>query len=230
MQTFHINFIPCKTVLFCYIHMHGCLVVNPEEARQVRELFLRFANGHSLRDCWHYMQQYTNKYGNWKSETLVRNVLKNEVYMGRVKFQGKSYAGRHSPIIEEDIFRQVQEKLNAVRSSSGARTLLSGLLFCGCCGARFYGEHGNYSCCSRTRGDRRYVTAAHCKNKKWKIPHLDALVLHCIRQQEKYPDCSSADSPLPLRRQWIQSIVEKIILNEEQVTIVFLDGSSCGTP
>lgn len=201
-------------------------MVNPEEARQVKELYLRFADGHSLHDCWCYMRRYTNKYGNWKSETLVRNVLKNEVYIGKVKFQGKSYAGRHSPIIEDDLFYKVQEKLKINRPAFNARTLLSGLLFCGCCGARFYGEHGNYACCSRTRGDRRYVTAEHCTNKKWKIPELDALVLQAIRQQKTHAACPSADAALAIRRQWIQSIIEKILLNGEQATVFFRDGSS----
>lgn len=67
-----------------YDYVDGQLLVNEYEAIQVKDLFERFANGHSLHNCWLYMQnKYTTKYGAWKSETLVRNVLKNELYIGK---------------------------------------------------------------------------------------------------------------------------------------------------
>lgn len=172
-----------------YDYVDGELIVNDYEALQVRELYQRFLKGYSVYDCWKHMSQnYTTKYGGWNSETLVRNVLKNEVYTGKVKFQGKTYQGNHQPIISEDIFKQVQEifqgsdrKSSApLRSPFKASTLLSGLIYCGKCGARFHGEHGNYSCYSRTKGDAKRIIDPNCKNKKWKIPDLDKLVIDYI--------------------------------------------------
>ncbi|WP_173015531.1 MULTISPECIES: zinc ribbon domain-containing protein [unclassified Lactonifactor] len=58
--------------------------------------------------------------------------------------------------------------------------MLSGFIYCGKCGARFHGEHGNYSCYSRTKGDKKYIVDPNCKNKKWKIPDLDAVVTDYI--------------------------------------------------
>ena len=165
-----------------YDYVDGELIINEYEALQVRELYQRFLKGYSVYDCWRYMSKnYTTKYGGWNSETLVRNVLKNEVYTGKVKFKGKTYPGNHTPIISEDIFNQVQDifkgsdrkSSSPLRSPFKASTLLSGLIYCGKCGARFHGEHGNYSCYSRTKGDAKYVIDPNCKNKKWKIPDLD---------------------------------------------------------
>ena len=165
-----------------YDYVDGRLVINEEEARQVQELYERFRQGHSIHDCWQYMKsRYHTKYGGWNSETLVRNVLRNEVYIGKVKFNRQSYPGNHRPIIREELFREVQKLLqdrSQKDSSSGSsarkapftpRTLLSGLLYCGRCGARFHGEHGNYSCYSRTKGSRKYIKDPACRNRKWKI-------------------------------------------------------------
>lgn len=172
-----------------YDYVDGKLIINEYEALQVRELYQRFLKGYSVYDCWRYMsQKYTTKYGGWNSETLVRNVLKNEVYTGKVKFQGKTYPGNHQPIISEETFKQVQDIFresrrksdSPLRSPFKASTLLSGLVYCGKCGARFHGEHGNYSCYSRTKGDKKYVIDPNCKNKKWKMPDLDKLVIDYI--------------------------------------------------
>lgn len=173
-----------------YDYIDGKLVVNEYEALQVRDLYDRFVKGYPLHNCWRYMQdKYVNKYGGWSSETLVRSVLKNEVYIGKVKFKGVSYPGRHEPIITDRQFREVQEvfenskrgKSTFRRSPFKANTLLSGLVYCGNCGARYHGEHGNYSCYSRTKGDKKYITDPSCKNKKWKIPNLDAVVTNFVR-------------------------------------------------
>ncbi|MDE6128929.1 MAG: recombinase family protein [Lachnospiraceae bacterium] len=168
-----------------YDYADGCLIVNDYEALQVKELYERFASGHTLHECWRYMQKnYTTKYGAWSSETLVRHILQNDIYIGNVKFKGVSYKGRHEPIIPEELFYSVQDIFeNAKRNTPSfrrspfkAQTLLSNLIFCGKCGARFHGEHGNYACYSRTKGDRKYIIDPNCKNKKWKIADLDAIV------------------------------------------------------
>lgn len=172
-----------------YDYVDGNLVVNDYEALQVRELYERFEKGYSIHNCWQHMQKkYTTKYGGWKSETLTRNVLRNEVYIGKVKFGGKTYQGNHEPIIQEELFQKVQDifkyqrkgKATYGRSPFKASTLLSGFVYCENCGARFHGEHGNYSCYSRTKGDKKYIVDPNCKNKKWKIEILDQLVIDYI--------------------------------------------------
>ena len=172
-----------------YDYKDGNLIVNEYEALQVRELYERFEKGYSIHNCWKYMQsKYVTKYGGWKSETLIRNVLRNELYIGKVKFGGNLYPGQHQPIIPEELFYKVQSIMDNRRKDSNtsgrspfkASTLLSGFIYCGKCGARFHGEHGNYSCYSRTKGDKKYIVDPNCKNKKWKIPDLDAVVTDYI--------------------------------------------------
>ena len=240
-----------------YDYINGRLVINDTEARQVQELYERFRQGHSIHDCWQYMQsRYDTKYGGWKSETLVRNVLRNEVYIGKVKFKQKTYPGNHPPIIPETLFYEVQELLQKRKkenSFSGSgnlqktpftpRTLLSGLLYCERCSARFHGEHGNYSCYSRTKGSRKYIKNPACRNRKWQIAELDTLIIDAVCRLKfeplpATPEESSSPSPakllfhlltdtdthsLPHRRACLALLIDKIYLDEEQITIILQD-------
>ena len=141
-----------------YDYVDGQLIVNEKKARQVRELFERFCRGASIHDCWRHMQARYGTSGGWSSETQIRHVLVNEVYLGKVKFQGESYPGLHPPVIPEELFSRAQALLQERKSNHSAgsrpfapRTLLSGLLICGQCGARFHGEHGWYVCGGRRK-------------------------------------------------------------------------------
>lgn len=73
---------------------------------------------------------------------------------------------------------------------------MSSLVYCGKCGARFHGEHGNYSCYSRTKGDKKYIIDPNCRNKKWKIEALDKVVIDYISRL----DFSALESfrPMPV--------------------------------
>lgn len=150
-----------------YDYVDGQLIVNEKKARQVRELFERFCRGASIHDCWRHMQARYGASGGWSSETQIRHVLVNEVYLGKVKFQGESYPGLHPPVIPEELFSRAQALLQERKSSLSAgsrpfapRTLLSGLLICGQCGARFHGEHGWYVCSGRRKCRREKIAAS----------------------------------------------------------------------
>lgn len=170
-----------------YDYINGCLVVNEFKAAQVQEVFGRFLRGESI----HAIQKAMNeRYGGWSSHTLVRAVLKNPVYIGKVRFCGKEYDGEHSPIISAEMFGEVQ-RLLAERPTSESTVqktpfragyLLSGLLFCGGCGARYHANHGSYKCYSRSKCDKRYIIDQNCKSPDFDINELDLLVCGEIKR------------------------------------------------
>ena len=41
----------------------------------------------------------------------IKKLLKNTTYLGKVKFAGIESQGEHKPLIEEDLFKKIQEKL-----------------------------------------------------------------------------------------------------------------------
>lgn len=169
-----------------YDYVDGDLVVNEYEALQIKKVFEMCLKGQSINAIQKYMSKnYTNKYGNWSSHTLVLKVLRNDIYIGKVRFKGVSYNGNHKPIISADDFNQVQ---NLLKSSSRygnnqytktpfrANNLLTSLLYCKKCGARYFGNHGKYTCYSRAKTNRIKVLDPNCKNKHWKIEVLDEYI------------------------------------------------------
>lgn len=208
-----------------YDYIDGQLIVNEYEALQVKELYSRFLKGYSIHNCWQYMQKhYTTKYGAWKSEALVRNVLQNELYIGKVKFKGASYPGNHIPIIDTELFYKVQDIFHTSRrnmdgfkrSPFRSTSLLSSFIYCGKCSAKFHADHGNYSCYSRTKGDKKYIIDPNCKNKKWKINDLDNIVIQYVSKLNfhKLEKVSSPAKVLPdysNRIKEIEKQIEKLI-------------------
>lgn len=169
-----------------YDYENGRLIVNEFKTAQVREVFARFLRGESIHSIQKTMNEH---YGGWSSHTLIRNVLKNTVYIGKIRFNGKEYNGEHSPIISEEQFSEVQRLMSERRTENKpaektpfrAGYLLSGLLFCGNCGARYHADHGFYKCYSKTRADKRRVIDPHCKNPNQRIKVLDHLVCEEIK-------------------------------------------------
>ena len=169
-----------------YDYIDGRLIINEFKAIQVQEVFLRFLHGESIHSIQKSMQE---RYGGWSSHTLVRNALKNTVYIGRVRFGGKEYDGEHQPIISEETFFEAQRLMSKRRTDNAAEKtpfragyLLSGLVICGKCGARYHADHGSYKCYSRSKTDKRRIIDADCKNPNIRIEELDSFVCEEIKR------------------------------------------------
>lgn len=168
-----------------YDYINGRLVINEYKAMQVRAVFERFLKGESIHSIQKMMKE---RYGGWSSHTLVRAVLKNPIYIGKVRFGGKEYDGEHQPIISEEMFFEAQRLMSEKRVDNTAEKtpfragyLLSGSLFCGSCGARYHADHGFYKCYSRTKTDKRRIIDPCCKNPNIAIEELDRFVCEEIK-------------------------------------------------
>jgi site-specific DNA recombinase len=167
-----------------YKYIDGDLIIDPYRAPQVQEVYQRFLNGYSINSIQKYMHE---KYDGWTSHALVINVLRNSAYIGKVKFKKKEYDGMQPPIISEADFTRVQELLQSAsradEKNSAQKTpfragyLLSSLMYCKNCGARYSANHGYYKCYSRAKSDQKYIVDPTCMNRNWKIDELDALVV-----------------------------------------------------
>lgn len=166
-----------------YNYEDGFLVVNEYEAIQVQEVFSQFLAGKTINAIEKILaSRYTTKW----SPAKVRSVLMNSVYIGKVHFRKEEYDGIHQPIIDEGTFRMAQRLLNSQEREDMKTTAqknpfragypLSGLVFCGRCGARYSANHGYYKCYSRAKSSRKFITDPNCKNDNWKIDELDTMV------------------------------------------------------
>lgn len=88
---------------FGYVMVDKQLDIDKEKAPQVRALFHEFAGGGVS------LNSLARKYG--LTVNGVKKVLKNRAYLGDVKFAGESRKGIHQPLIEEELFLKVGEKL-----------------------------------------------------------------------------------------------------------------------
>ncbi|MDE7245018.1 MAG: recombinase family protein, partial [Oscillospiraceae bacterium] len=178
-----------------YDYKDGLLVVNEYEAMQVRELFEGFAAGRSVNAIANDLnRRYTTA---WNPAKAV-SVLRNSVYIGKVHFRKTEYPGVHKPLIDEELFREANRLLSSQeredRKNAAQKTpyragyLLSGLVVCGRCGARYSAAHGYYVCYSRSKTNRKYIADPNCMNDKWKIPELDEVVCRYVQKMVSQTD------------------------------------------
>jgi site-specific DNA recombinase len=127
------------------------LVVNAEEAVQVRKIFSLYLELGSLLPVvenvrnrgWCNKSWLTKKGlcrgGRAFDKCSIHSLLSNPVYAGMIRHKDQIYRGEHEPIIEESVFESVQRQLkkngrgrgNSLINKQGA--LLKGLLFCSGC-------------------------------------------------------------------------------------------------
>lgn len=173
---------------FGYDFVNGQLQINSYQALQVKEVFQRFLDGQSMNAIQLQMEAL---YGGFWSASKVCNMLRNTIYIGKVKFAQKEYPGLHEAIVTEETFQEIQrlleapereEKKNcAQKTPYRAGYLLSSMIYCGRCGSRYAANHGYYKCYSRAKSNKKYITDPNCHNKNWTIKELDQYITKAIQ-------------------------------------------------
>lgn len=209
-----------------YQYSDGNLIIDEYKALQVREIFNRFLSGHSVNSI---QKEMNEKYGGWKSAGHVLNVLRNSVYIGKVKFKGCEYNGLHKPIIETEKYNTVQELLKyrekekrpPQKTPFRANYLLSSLIFCAHCGARYSANHGFYKCYSRAKSSKRFIIDPNCKNSNWEIHTLDHIIINEIKKlsfDKAYLDSISAKKDIQEEKNTNEAIQARLIEIEQQIS------------
>lgn len=176
-----------------YNYQDGKLVINPYEAEQVRKIFDWYIEGLSFDKIAFKLHEegYTTRRGNYRSWTSVRNTLFNAVYTGRIKFGEIVVENAHEAIISKKQFEEAHVVYKLRRKQYGkhgfqSKNMLTGMLFCGCCGARYHkhskGKYSYYLCYSRHKTNSAMIKDPNCKNKNWKAVNLEAIVEERVRQ------------------------------------------------
>lgn len=180
-----------------YDYVDGKLVINDYEAMQIREIYDLYINGIPFFAICDRMTEkgYTTKYGSWKHVNTVKRVLTSKLYYGDLKYKGNFYKGQHEPIIDKDTYDKAQavRKLRSETATGHRKTpfmsthLLTGLLWCGECGARMHAKTlthkgiPQYICYSKSRTNCRYIVDTNCNSKSISCIEAEKYVLDCIR-------------------------------------------------
>ncbi len=184
-------------------HEQKRLVVNPEEAALVREIFQRYVHEQSLSRVaqsltaqGHCQKRWITKAGKLRGggpfeTTRVQMLLRNPLYTGMVRHKGVLYDGEHEAIVSPELFECVQERLAKNRqtrtSVRRARVglLPRGLVRCGKCGGLVFHTYGQ----KNGRKYRRYVCVTRqkrgsetCDARSVKAPELEQAVVERLRE------------------------------------------------
>lgn len=167
-----------------YDYIDGELVVNESEAEQVRMVYSFFADGFSVTEISRRMDGYRTKHGDWSHTSTVGNVLDNPLYAGTVHFDGATGEGKHTAIVDKDVDRRVKARrarLSRAEASGDSAFLLTGLIYCAACGARYFPNkrpNGKvvYSCHSRAKKNKKMIKDPTCQAPHIPVEELDAMV------------------------------------------------------
>lgn len=206
----------------------GQLIVNADEAEQIKEMYALFNAGYSLRSIETRFNEngYTMRGRPWRLQSM-HYMLDNKVYAGYLRTKTGWTKGAHEPIITEHDWQMAHDRLmdNKERfeqygtQTNGDRhsTLLGGLLYCGQCGAR-YGKrlvssdrwkHYKYCCYSRMKISNM-VRDPDCKNKMYRVEELDDIILTEISQLAIEPDKLPRSTVTKDDPQKIESAIKRI--------------------
>lgn len=126
-----------------------------------------------------------------------------------VIFFGSKRENAHEAIITEEQFNVAQVLRGKRREQFGSafqsKHLLTGLLFCGHCGGRYYlrnsGKYSYYACYSRTKQIKNMIKDPDCKNKHWKSAELESRIEAEICKLLESPEMAAdiaASKPAPV--------------------------------
>lgn len=114
-----------------YDRTQGILVPN-QDAEIVRKIYELYIKGYSAQRIANMLDL--------KYDRLVMQILTRRSNLGIISYKGQEYKGLHEPIVNEDVFelaqRKIQERASQARATTKSTHLLTGLVYCGGCGAR----------------------------------------------------------------------------------------------
>lgn len=152
----------------------GVLVPNAD-AEKVRLMYKLYLDGWSMMAI--------SKYMGLKYERLTEQILKRRTNCGYITYNGEEYKGKHEPIVSEEVFERTQRMMSErSRTPYGNKSLLSGMLYCGVCGAKMryqkWGKSGyKIYCYSRDKGKPHLSSGKKCDNGRVWADELEEAVL-----------------------------------------------------
>ncbi|MFQ5908084.1 MAG: recombinase family protein [Thermoplasmata archaeon] len=110
-----------RTTPFGFVRREGILVQKPEEADAVTGFFRMYRDGMSLRQIAEGANQRglpTSRGGRWQAST-IRHILRNPLYIGRVRRNHMVRDGGPPGLVEPELFEAVQRGLTRRAKRAG---------------------------------------------------------------------------------------------------------------
>lgn len=219
---------------FGYTVENNVYIPHPEEAPIISRIFNSYLTGNGLRTIARTLgaEGVRTKRGNLPDNRFVEYILRNPVYIGKIRWSKEGRAastrdytneniiivdGKHQPLVDLDTWNAVQDKLDAQKKAYGKHQrkeqtvdfMLKGLVRCSSCGATLTHAARNVGiqCHNFARGTCKvshYISLA--KINKAVIEALESSIEHMSFDIKPKSRTSPANGP----------DVNKLIANEER--------------
>ena len=156
------------TVPLGYEHRQGDIpCVNQNEASIIQRIFSEYLSGNDFSTIARHLNDsgYRTRRGNLFELRVIRYILENPFYIGKVRWNYAKHAanmknpaneiivseGQHEPIIDAEVFNKVQDRITKElrpkrrKGVTYSRHWLCGLLKCGYCGSNLSMNHNSSS-------------------------------------------------------------------------------------
>jgi len=169
------------------------LVINEKEAGIVRGIFSRYKDGQKAKEIADYLNAcgIRTKRGKPFTVNIIAKTIRNKKYTGKLYHEEKVFDNIFPRIIDDATFERCNKIMDGYKhkardSKDDIRYLLSGKLYCACCGAQMTAETGTshtgnvyryYKCFNRKRDKES------CKKENYPKDELEELV---ISKTEEY--------------------------------------------
>ncbi len=171
----------------------GVLVPN-EDADKVKKTYELYLKGYST-------DRIANILG-LKYERLAHQILKRKSNAGYICYNGEEYLGKHEPIISLEIYEKAMQmmKERSVKKIVNTDHLLTGLVYCGKCGAKMrYQKWGKTGCklvCYSQQKSKKYlIKDPNCDNIRfWADEVEDAVIKDLFRVSLSYNNENSMEN------------------------------------
>jgi DNA invertase Pin-like site-specific DNA recombinase len=144
--------------------------IDPVSAPIVREVYVDYADGKTIQAIINELNArgIRTSRGGRMTINVVTHMLKNRRYIGEYKYKDVLVENAFDPIISNDLFDIVQEKMGKNKKAPARKKevdesfILTTKLICGKCGAFMAGESGT----GKSGKKHYYYKCSHAKNKK----------------------------------------------------------------
>lgn len=194
---------------------NGKLVINESEAVIIRKIFEMSADGYGYNSILKELNKcgYKTKYGKPFGKNSLYDLIRNERYYGCyiynkcAKRNSQNQRNSHRYKDESEIIRieggnpaiiskELWEKANTARKISARNNckakypyLLSGLLYCGECGAKMHGNHRKYGSSGyNTYRCNKQANQLNCNCKEIRSDILEQFVINTLTEHFFNPD------------------------------------------
>lgn len=159
---------------YYYDRNDGILHPDQEQAEMVRQAYRMYIDGYSCNNI--------AKILGFSNERVVIQILKRKSNIGLIEYKGEVYQGKHDPIVDEKTFYKAQECMKKRQTNSHVSNnhILTGLCYCGVCGARMrymkWGKYHKLICYSQYAGKEYMRKDPNCDNPKANAAEVEELV------------------------------------------------------